>query len=92
MPWLDEYTPDIDDSIAFYWVAWNALHVGRQRSMGGPSGITFTEMRAFMDEYGVRARDERDRFIALVSRIDARYRQRVSEEAEARLNRGKHGG
>ena len=48
--------------------------------MGGPSGITLTEIRAFMDEYDMRSRDERDWFIALVQRIDARFRAKVDDE------------
>lgn len=48
--------------------------------MGGPSGITLTEIRAFMDEYDICGRDERDAFITLIQRIDARFRARVDDE------------
>ena len=89
LPWLDKYQPDLDDGILLYWYAWNVLHPGRQRSMGGVSGIKFSEMCAWMDEYEIRGRDERDRFLALVGRMDGVYCNRVSEDMK---RAGKDGG
>jgi hypothetical protein len=82
LPFLEDLEPDIDEGLMFYWLAWNVLHPGRQRSMGGPSGLTLVELRAFMDEYDVAGRDDRDRFIHLVQRMDAKYREHVNEEMQ----------
>ena len=82
LPFLDKYEPDLDEWIMFYWLAWNMLHPGRQRSMGGPSGIALTQIIAFMDEYGVLGRDDRDVFIELIQRMDGCFRKRVNEESE----------
>lgn len=58
--------------------------------MGGPSGIPFSEICRWMDEYGVTGRDERDMLIALVQRMDAHYLTWVSEKLE-RESEGKGG-
>lgn len=80
MPFLEQGEPDITEGLMFYWLAWNSLHPGRHRSMGGPSGLALSELVAYMDEYGVTGRDERDAFIELVQRIDARFRKSVDDE------------
>lgn len=82
LPFLEDHEPDLDEGLMLYWLAWNTLHPGRQRSMGGLSGITLTEIRAYMDEYSIVGRDDRDVFIELIQRMDAGFRRRVDEDSK----------
>lgn len=72
-----------------YWIGWETLHPGRQRSMDGPSGVAFSQIIAYMDEYGIEGRDDRDVFIELVQRMDRCYRNRVREESKKGLKEDK---
>lgn len=88
LPFLDKFNPDLHEGLLFYWLAWNVLHPGRHRSMGGPSGIALSQIIAYMDEYGVRGRDDRDRFIELIQRMDGTFRNRVDEEMRDKTKMG----
>lgn len=51
--------------------------------MGGPSGIPFSQVCAWMDERSVLSRDERDRVIHLVQRMDSYYLKWVHDQMKA---------
>lgn len=81
LPALELKEPtEFDDSLLLYWTAWQELSPSRQRSMGGPSGIPFSEVVAWMDERHMVGRDERDMLIALVQRLDGHYLAWVSKK------------
>ena len=84
LPFLEMHEPkDFANYLLFYWNAWMELNPSRTRSMGGPSGIPFAAICTWMDERSVLSRDERDRVIRLVQRMDAYYMNWISERMKS---------
>ena len=92
MPFLEKHSPkDFDQSLVFYWTAWTELNPSRHRSMGGPSGIPFSEICRWMDERDLRPQRNRDFCISLVQRMDSTYLTYVGEKMKRETDKGSKG-
>jgi hypothetical protein len=79
LPALENAKPEeFEADVHLYWFAWRQLSHGRVSGYG-VSGITFSEMRSWMDEYSITHRGERDLFISVITELDRHFLESVSD-------------
>ena len=79
--------PELNTRMVFFIEAFYTLNKGRQSGLNGANPLQLSEIRTYMDIYGVEDVDDRDFFLNAIQSMDWVYLQHVERRQAKERNK-----